>query len=667
MLGSRFPPRAAIVRGAAGAALVALAAVVALSLAYQVRAPVVVDIGGKQDAPFVARMYEAEGDAQQTYRWTREQSRVELEGENLAAPWVLRLRLNGFRPNRPVRVAVQVNGVVVDEFLARDGWDEYEVEGNVPAEAGSGNTTLYLVNDTFVPQDEIAGSTDSRRIGVALDSVTFVPRKSALVVGTDAYWLDLGAPPLLPPSVPVLSWAFALALLYGTARGIGLPKRAVNVGAVVAVLGLGLLVAFARPYVGYAAGYFLLLSIGLALCAAACLWLLPRFAARVGLTLAPAERAVLIGIVLLSVGLKWGGEWYPQFRSSDLLFHAHRLEFVAQGNLFFTSELPDAARRVVPYPPSLYVALAPLTALTDDYGLLLQLVNPLADALAIVALYFAARQVRAADSAVNAAPYALLASFLFAFNPVAFFVYSWGNHTNIFGQAVATILFAILLARSLDRPSRWLLALWLLVLASTAHLGVFLSLVVFLPLAALLRLLSRDGTARRDALAIFGLCAVGVVAATLLYYGEYSGALVKQTESFLADFGAGRAAGSGGVTWARVGDVGRYTAEQFGWALLAVGVLGIPVIWKQFTAAARGVWSAWVLVGLLFALVTLGASFSTRYTLWAAPALALSGAGLLAWLWERAGAARWAAYAICAFALGQTVWIWFDRVWSAYH
>jgi hypothetical protein len=398
--------------------------------------------------------------------------------------------------------------------------------------------------------------------------------------------------------------------------------------------------------------------------------LLPRFAQRFALPLDARSLTVLSAIVLVSVGLKWGGAWYPQFRSSDLLFHAHRLEFVTQGNLFFTSELPDAARRVVPYPPALYVALSPLTVFSQDLSALLILFNVLADAVAIVAVYIAARKLQTNQKLEiknQKSSVALFAAFLFAFNPVSFWIYSWGNHTNIFAQDAATILFALLLTLPMRRPRNFLCALFFLLLASVGHLGAFLSLLLFFPLAALLRLLARDENARREALALGALFGIGFLASWGLYYAEFSDALVTQTENFIADFGAGRAAARGGISLARAGDAARYTYEQLGWVLLLLGLGGIPLAWQNLDARARAAWGAWLLVGLAFALVTLGSTFSTRYTLWAAPALALSGAFVLQWLMERGQRWQYAAYVLCGLAFAQTLWLWLDRVWNGYH
>ncbi len=665
----QLKPLASIFRAALA---VALLTALALALAYQARARVTLDVGDSYDAPFVARFFDAENDGTQTYRWTRDVSRVELDAQALTTPWTLQMRLNGFRPNRPARLTVEMNGAPVDSLLVTDGWDVYSMSGDVAADAWTGDNRLTLRADTFVPQREIEGSTDPRRLGVVIDWMELTPARSAHAIGTDEVWLDFGAPPVMPPWATVASWAAALALLYVTARVIGVAKKFANVLAAASVILVALAFALARVWIGYYTTAFLTLALALTILASLLTWLLPRLAAQLALPLDARALTRLCAILLVSVALKWGGAWYPQFRSSDLLFHAHRLEFATQGNLFFTSELPDAARRVVPYPPALYVALTPLTLFSPDFSALLVSFNALADVGAILALYFAARKIiqtshRTSTVKTRESAFALFAAFLLAFNPVSFWVYSWGNHTNIWAQAAATILFAMLLTVPLTRPRNFLLALFFLLLAALAHLGVFLSLLVFFPLAIVLRALMRAENARREGLALSALFAAGIALSWGLYYAEFADTLQTQTQKFFADLSAGRAAGRGGITLARARDVARYTYDQLGWVLLALGLAGIPRAWRNFDARARAVWGAWLLVGAAFAILTLGAAFSTRYTLWAAPALALSGAFAFVWLTDQARGGRYVAYALGAFAFAQTLWLWFDRVWNGYH
>ena len=651
------------------AALLALLTLVALALAYQVRSRIVIDVGGAQDDFFLRRFFDPEGDAGNSYRWSQGKARVELQGQQVAAPWILRMRLNGFRPNRFARVQVMVNETLLKEFQAVGEWAEYEFQGNAASDVWSGDTTLSLTSDTFVPQNFDANNKDTRRLGIALDWLELTPARSAAAIGDADTWIDFGQMPIVPPLTIGLSWAAAFGILYASARGLGLAVRPVNLLFALLIVLLAFGFALWRPYLATYTTPFLSLALTLAFLSVAIGWLVPRIAKRFSISLDASARALLCAIVLLSIGLKWGGVWYPQFRSSDLTFHGHRLEFVASGNLFFTSELPDAARRVVPYPPSLYVTLAPFTAFIPDFEALLLLANVLFDASAIIAFYFAAcmilqnRKSKIENRKFDAP---LFAAFLFTFNPVSFWIYSWGNHTNIFGQATATLLFCILLTQSLARPRNFLLALFFLLLASTAHLGVFLSLLAFFPLAILFRLFARDENAKRESIALALVFVIGVVLASVLYYAEFTEPLLAQTQKFVDDFGAGRAGTSGGITLKRVSDVLRYTWEQLGWVLLVGGVAGILLAWKYFSARPRAVWFAWLVVGLLFGLVTVGSSFSTRYTLWAAPALALSGGLLLAWLFEKSRVTQFAAYALCAFAFAQTLWLWVDRVLNAY-
>lgn len=653
------------------ALFVVLLTLLALAFAYQVRSRIVIDVGSAHDDFFLRRFFDAERYETETYRWTRDTSRVELEGQQLAAPWNLQMRVNGYRPNRSAQVKLRVNGTPLDAMELVGNWDLYEASVNANGDLWSGTTTLEISSDTFVPQKFDPKNGDTRRLGIAVDSIAFAPARSTMTIGNQDWWIDFEQTPVVPPFAVLLSWASALGFLYASARGIGLSTRGVNVFFTLLILGVALGIAIARPYVATFTNAFFILALTLSGLTLLYLYLVPRLAAHFGISMDARARAILGAIVLLCVGLKWGGVWYPQFHSSDLAFHGHRLEYVASGNLFFTSELPDAARRVVPYPPALYIFLAPFAPwLNDPEGLLL-VGNVLLDALVIVAFYFTARRAFEASTfnpseANQPAHAALFSTFLFAFNPVSFWIYSWGNHTNIFGQAAANLLFFLLLTQSLARPRHFLLALFFLFLASAAHLGVFLSLLAFFPLAILLRWFTRDTNTRREAFALALVFLSGIAIVFVLYYAEFSTALFAQTQTYLQDFMAGRAATRSGVTFQRVADVARFTTEQLGWILLVAGIVEIPFARKNFSGRVRALWLAWLLVGVLFGLVTIGSTFSTRYTLWAAPALALSGGLMLARLSEKSRVAQLAAYALGAFALAQTLWLWIDRVLNAY-
>jgi hypothetical protein len=116
-----------------------------------------------------------------------------------------------------------------------------------------------------------------------------------------------------------------------------------------------------------------------------------------------------------------------------------------------------------------------------------------------------------------------------------------------------------------------------------------------------------------------------------------------------------------------VGDQLRAIYTQLGAVLLGAGLFGLPLLWRRLNGAQRALAFSWLLVAAAFALVALASSFSARFTLWAAPVLALSGGLVLAWLSTKHRAGAWLTYALCALAFGQTLWLWLERILYAYH
>jgi hypothetical protein len=596
--------------------------------------------------------------------------------------------LNGFRPDGAAHIVLKLHDNVVEEFDGVAGWKIFSFAENSAAPPDTGDDSLSLATATFVPKDEIEGNQDPRALGVALDWIELAPTRSANALGSDAYWIDWARAPIVPPIAPVASWTFVVALLYVVTRTLQLPYRALQLTFGVLILLVASGFALARIYVTIFTDTAVYLALGLTLLALVIYLIAPRAFTRLSVNVEIRDLGVLTGIALAQVALKLGGILYPQFYSSDVVFHAHRLEFVEKGLLFFTSLLPDAAARVVPYPPALYIFLSPLAQFVADYPLLIEVANVLADTVAIFVVYVLARKLFD-DARVQrfcepyGSPIGLLSAFLFAFNPVSFFVYSWGNHTNIFGQFAATLLFAVLLTQRANvysplRLSLFALALFFFLVASLAHLGVFLSLVLWLPLAFVWLLASRKSEKRAYAVALLILFALGVTLAWLLYYAEFSTVLGDQAQRFVNDFVAGRAATKSAsavqlFTPERIGALLRHIAEELGLVLLVVGLIGLPFVWRKLSHVSRPLFAAWLVVAVAFAAIAFASTFSARFTLWAAPALALSGGVALASLFPPRGIdgkknrAMWLAYGACAFAFGQTMWLWLDRVLYAYH
>jgi hypothetical protein len=691
-----------------------------VALAYQVRSRVMLDVGGMFDAPFVTQFHDAENDGTQTYRWTRGNARVVFAALGFDAPLDLRVRLNGWRPDRTAHLTLNANDTQIANLDTVGDWHVYSFDLSSRAPFDTGDLSLTLASDTFVPKDETPESQDPRALGVAVDWVEISPARSASAIGSADFWLD-PARPLLPPLLPTLAWTFSLALFYATLRGIGLSARVVNIGAAVLILALAVGLAFARIFVAPFVYAVIALVPFLAALGFLARRLVPRVFAKLGVRLEPAARVYLLAIFLAVLAFKLGGMFYPQFIASDITFHAHRLEFVGAGNLFFTSELPDAARRVVPYPPALYVFLAPFAAFPLDYEALIGIVSALLDASGVFVVFYLAWKIsqtgvelhtpagagvqlprprgqRAVGAGVEQLPRprgqravgagvellhqdkvgvelrqttALFAALLYAFNPVGFLSYSWGNHTNIFAQVAALYLLAFLVAREADvRDWRaFALTVFLIFVIALAHLGEFLTLIPFLVLTLVFLALARgeQPLARTSAFALAGVVALALAFA--LYYAEFWNLLVAQGARFVNDFVAGRAVTgeARGVNLARVVGVARGIANELGIVLLFAGLVGLPRLWGKTNPRERAVLSAWLLVALAFALVSLAAAYSARFTLWVAPLFAIAAAFALEWLAARGRIARAFVFILLVGAVVQTGWVWIARVLYAYH
>jgi hypothetical protein len=118
----------------------------------------------------------------------------------------------------------------------------------------------------------------------------------------------------------------------------------------------------------------------------------------------------------------------------DAVFHAHRLEWVLSGRLYFTQPLPDGVR--FPYAIGLYVFAAPWSLLTHDYVMLLRVVVCAAHAAAGALIYWTV--VRSWDDRLAGAA----AAVLFQFAPLPFLVIGNANLTYAFGQSVSFVTLA---------------------------------------------------------------------------------------------------------------------------------------------------------------------------------------------------------------------------------
>ncbi len=182
-----------------------------LAIAYQVRAPLVLEMTSPAEEQYLTRgFYPNEETFGVTYRWTSGEAQVTLPGVGGGVPLKLHLQLHEFRPAplAPRPVALSLNGQTVTTFTPTNDLAAYDFA--LPPSDLRGDAVIDLHSDTFHPQDTLPGSTDTRRLGLFIDQIKI------------DYDASLIAPPLL---VTAMLLASVLAL-YGLSKTIGLSTRA---------------------------------------------------------------------------------------------------------------------------------------------------------------------------------------------------------------------------------------------------------------------------------------------------------------------------------------------------------------------------------------------------------------------------------------------------------
>lgn len=437
---------------------------------------------------------------------------------------------------------------------------------------------------------------DGRRLGTQIRRVTLrtAPR---------------GAPP------PLLTFLFIAAALcaFATAAAAGLRAGAafaVALGAIAALLlalwPAGLVRSTYTPValmIVTAGGGFALAVV--------------RWAARRWPAVGPAGYAGLLLAVLVQ-GL---AATSPMMVVSDAVFHANNLARVANGDLWLTSFTQHTPPFRFPYGVSFYALLAPLYWLGLDPVWLVRAGAALSGLLASGALLalLAPRGDRCAGLAVAALQVL----------PVTFDLYSYGNLSNVFGQAVTALFFAWWAAGGPGGWSRGAL------LVATAALGHFSSFVVTAAVvAALLIAWRRELRAQRWRAASVG-AGLGVA---VLYYAQFAPLVIAQLSRLWEGSSARPAGAPNGAAPPLLAMAG-----QWGIPVIALALAGLPR--PRNGSLGRDLAAYWS-AGLALALVAFVSPLEVRYLHALGPVVAVAAAAGTVRLWSRGMLGRFAAVAL---------------------
>jgi hypothetical protein len=593
------------------------------------------ETGQLSDLPFLARGFlPGEGSGTQRFRWARPDATITVPGVGRRGV-VVTLPIVGHRAQfddaaAPTMLELRVPGGQSLAFPLRREGATYRVY-LPPAASAGGTLRLRLLSAPWRSPGDNRGE-----LGVALG-------ERVGVTSVRAGGLHLPDPAML------LAWPLCLALLWLACATLGLGARQRLLTLAPLALGLPLLLLLDAPRLGFAnlwAPRFGLLSFVAALVAALGL---PPLLRRLGASPSAATLPWLLLIVVGTFALKYGGRLYPDSMPGDLQLHVNRYSMAVAGDVYIPAQhrgLP------FPFPPALYITLAPLALSGLDIRTLFELSAGLFEAGTVLLLFVLLRRLSGSSwlGLAAAAIYAVIAA--------GFMVTWFAFQTQVAAQFFTTALLVALILwwPRYDTPLRWGLLVFLIGQTFLGHIGQFLNAgLVGLLAAPLLYLGARDAVSRRGALQLAGVGLLGGLFCAAFYYTAFWGLVVEQTRE-VAAVGLNEATGKPPIP--------RATTLQVLWRGGLIDHLGffpapLALVGALLLARARaGRWGIMPLLVALTALVALAqgllplitlSSITTRWLMFAVWAVVACAALALGALWRRGRAARLVSVAMAGY------------------
>ena len=579
----------------------------------------------------------------ETFAWTRREATMRLPGLDRRRPWDCVIRLRGGRQDVSTlpEAIIAVDGIVTGRHETGNDFSDLGVQ--LPESGSNGAVITLTASSTFIP-----GGGDKRELGVYVDRWSCSPSSGFLPV----------APWSVMKAAAIGAGAFALVLIVMGASPIALAAGILSLGALQAVplvSGLGSFGAFAWP------------PQWVAVSLAALLWVTFGALSRIlGRPVSNAGRVALFFTVAV-LYLKLVMLFHPAKPIVDIVFHAHRLQWVLDGRYYFTQPLPSGV--VFPYAIGLYVFAAPWTILTSDFESLLRVIVTIAEAAGGLCVYLLVARCWS-DRTV-----AVTATVLYALVPRTFEIVGNANMTNAFGQSMAlsVLTAATLSALSWGRWTSWARFTALLAFALLCHISTFMLLGSIVGVLTLLYWFAGDRAWRSHALSMGAALMVGAVLAIAVYYAHFGDAY-RSAAKVRAAPAATSATGSPVAAAAfpkKVADAARLSVQAVGWP---IALLAVPGVWAWRRRGWRDrLGLAVAALSITFGLFTLSvvlspvnqsfqryaAEFISRVTLATYPAMVIWAALGAVWAWRSGSLGRLAGgvLMVAACAVGFDAWV----------
>lgn len=471
------------------------------------------------------------------------------------------------------------------------------------------------------------------------------------------------------PDLPLLGgWMFGLCALWLTVRWIGFrPRTSLWLLLSLAVL-VPALMLLSAPRVGFTNNWIITVSL---LCLAfgiAGSALLPPLLTRLGAPAPPQVIAWLLLFMLLTFGLKYGGRLYPDSMPGDIQLHVNRFGGTLTGMVYLVAQhrgLP------FPFPPGLYLLLAPLTLTGANIRDLFQIMAGLFEAGSLLLLYLLV--VRAGESA----RVGLLAAAIYGFTAFGFMTTWFSFQTQTAAQFFGVAALAVVVAQWPDYRSRmvWWGLVALLVLVFLGHIGQFMNTLLLGLILPLVLLVLRIGAPMRgfspsERAGLLRLLGAGALAGVLVGVFYYTGFL----DLIMTQIGGVASGGLNDVTGKQ--PIPRLTTLRVLWqgglithfgffpVVLAVAGAVVLALGRMRRSLLTGlIWGTFAvaLFQALLPLLTLSA-ISTRWLSFSGWAIAVAGGVGVALLWQRGRSGRLLTIVMALYVIWVTAMIYIDAI-----
>jgi hypothetical protein len=337
-------------------------------------------------------------------------------------------------------------------------------------------------------------------------------------------------------------------------------------------------------------------------------------------------------LLVMALVLKVSGSIAPGAPAIDVPVHAQQLENVMRGNLYLQNSgtlNPVAGNKAItqtyPYPPSIYLLLAPIALLFQPPFTLDAVVGMstmLLDALFVLGLIWLVHSNRLSHRV------AVLTSMVYLFFPQSYVLQNYPNTAQALAQAAGWIFLVVAAALPHPRGLNQRIGLSLLALLSVAgHFGVFITMSVVQAFAFVM------GGLRRTV--VYWVVTGAVV--TALYYSQYVALILDQVN---------RLDNQTQLTWIQDFTLlwQKGINDHYSGVVFVVGTLALGLTTLRTRPLLRQLW--WSAYATAVVLGVLRIAFDinpTRFVIMLSPLIAL-GLGLLAHRYMRSRAGRWLVY-----------------------